>query len=41
MKKNSRHSPFLIVSEEARIYQFFIIFLIIFFSFSKETEENE
>ena len=25
-EKNSRHSPFLIVSEEARIYQFFIIF---------------
>ena len=37
MKKNSRHSPFLIVSEEARIYQFFIDF----FSPRKQRKMNK
>jgi hypothetical protein len=36
-EKNSRHSPFLIVSEEARIYQFFIDF----FSPRKQRKMNK
>jgi hypothetical protein len=44
IEKNSRHSPFLIVSEAAQNLSFFINFLSIFInflSFSKETEEND
>ena len=42
MKKNSRHSPFLIVSEAAQFFINFLSFCFInFLSFSKETEENE